>query len=143
MSAICGRTGLRQADLPRSDAALCRSDEVETRRREIHPALRIRASAVLGGRRNTEEELLLVEPAGPEQSDPRALPSLLEQIAQVTGGRYLGKLDRLPELKLLPPEVVRVNWRRDIELWSRWWWLLGALALLALEWAVRRRFGHF
>ncbi len=104
---------------------------------------RITARATIGGRQTVEQELVLVDPAGPEQRDPRAVSELLQQISAITGGRYLGPARVLPELKLLPPRVVRVNWRRDVELWSRWWWLAGAVLLLALEWLVRRRHGHF
>ena len=105
-------------------------------------AYRIRARAALGGRDNQEDALVLVEPAGPEEREPRATPSLLRELADATGGRYLGAVDRLPDLPLRDPRTVRVNWRRDIELWSRWWSLIACVLMLGLEWVVRRRYGY-
>jgi hypothetical protein len=104
-------------------------------------AHRIKARAQIGDRETREEELVLVEPAGPEQRDPRAIASTLRQISQATGGQYLGAAEALPDLAFRPPRVLRVNWQRDVELWNRWWWLLAAVALLALEWTLRRRLG--
>jgi len=103
-------------------------------------AYRIRARATLGGRENVEDALVLVEPAGPEEREPRATNKLLQQISKGTGGRYLGQVDALPDLPFRDPRTVRVNWRRDVELWSRWWSLLACVFFLALEWLVRRKY---
>lgn len=114
---------------------------------EVSPAAtgayRIRARATIGGRPSQEDALVLVEPAGPEEREPRARPDLLRQIAKVTGGRFLGQPSRLPDdLAFVAPQTLRVNWRRDVELWSRWWSLLACVLFLGLEWAVRRRYGY-
>jgi hypothetical protein len=103
---------------------------------------RIWASAVIGGRRTEEEALVLVGPAGPEEREPRATDALLRQIASITGGRHLGRPASLPDLSFSEPRMLRVNWRRDEELWSRWWSLLACLFLLGLEWGLRRKFGY-
>jgi hypothetical protein len=108
---------------------------------EREGAYRIRAAADIGGRKSREDALVLVEPAGPEEREPRATPALLRQLSAATGGRYLGQADSLPDLEFREPRAVRVNWRRDVELWSRWWSLLACVALLGLEWMVRRRYG--
>ncbi len=105
-------------------------------------AYKIVANASIGGRATREDALVLVEPTGSEEREPRATPALLKQISVVTGGRYLGQAEVLPELELVEPRLLRVNWRRDMELWSRWWTLLGCIFLLGLEWAMRRRFGY-
>jgi uncharacterized membrane protein len=105
-------------------------------------AYRIRAEATIGGRDNQEDALVLVEPAGPEERKPRATPELLKQLSEVTSGKFLGQVAELPELTFRDPRTVRVNWRRDVELWSRWWTLLACVLLLALEWLVRRRYGY-
>jgi uncharacterized membrane protein len=105
-------------------------------------AYRIAAEATIGGRRNQESALVLVEPVGPEEREVRATPALLKQVAEATGGRYLGQVGALPDLQFRQPRAVRVNWRRDVELWSRWWSLLVCLLALGLEWTIRRRFGY-
>ncbi len=103
---------------------------------------RITASAELGGRRTSEEALILVEPAGQEEADPAATPALLQQLAATTGGRYLGQAPALPDLPFREPRVLHVNWRKDLELWSRWWSLGVCILLLGLEWMLRRRYGY-
>jgi uncharacterized membrane protein len=106
-------------------------------------AYRVSASAVISGRKNTEEGLVLVEPIGPEERDVKLRGSLLRQISEATGGVYLGQASRLPDLPFLEPEVLQVNWRQDLEIWSRWWSFLLCLGLLTLDWVARRRFGYF
>jgi uncharacterized membrane protein len=105
-------------------------------------AYRVQATATIGGRETVESGLFLVEPAGPEDRDARATPALLRQIADVTEGQFLGRIGSLPDLELRDPRLVRVNWRRDVELWSSWWTLVACLLLLGLEWGLRRRFGY-
>lgn len=105
-------------------------------------AYRIHAQAVIGGRETTEDALVLVDPAGPEEREPRAVPVLLRQLAQATSGRHLDNPSALPELPMNESKQLRVNWRRDIELWSNWWSLLVCVLLLGLEWLLRRRFGY-
>jgi hypothetical protein len=46
-----------------------------------------------------------------------------------------------PALPLVPPRVVRVDEKTDVELWSKPYLFALALALLATEWALRRRRG--
>jgi uncharacterized membrane protein len=105
-------------------------------------AYRVRASATLGGRDTAEEELVLVEPSGPEERTLQATPDLLQRLSRRTGGRYLGQPAELPQLSFREPRVLQVNWQRDVELWSRWWSLLLVVLLLGAEWALRRRFGY-
>jgi uncharacterized membrane protein len=105
-------------------------------------AYRIHARADIGGRRTEEEALVLVELAGHEEREPRATPALLRQLSAATGGHYLGGAGALPELPFRQPRVLHVNWRKDIELWSRWWYLVACIGFLGLEWLVRRRYGY-
>ena len=66
----------------------------------------------------------------------------LEAIAAATGGRFLGAAEALPaDLPLLPARILRVDARRDVELWSRPLVLVVALVLLGLEWGLRQRSG--
>jgi uncharacterized membrane protein len=103
---------------------------------------RIRARAQIAGRPTEEEALILVEPAGQEEAEPEATPNLLRQLAERSGGAYLGQASALPDLPFREPRVLHVNWRKDVELWSRWWSLAVAILLLGLEWVLRRRFGY-
>jgi uncharacterized membrane protein len=103
---------------------------------------RIRARATIAGRPTEEEALVLVDPAGQEEAEPEATPALLRQLASATGGLYLGQAASLPDLPFRDPRVLHVNWRKDVELWSRWWSLAACIFLLGLEWLLRRRFGY-
>ena len=103
---------------------------------------RIRARSEIAGRPTEEEALVLGEPAGQEEAEPEATPALLRQLAEATGGRYLGQASKLPDLPFRDPRVLHVNWRKDVELWSRWWSLAVCIVLLGVEWLLRRRYGY-
>jgi hypothetical protein len=105
-------------------------------------AYRIHARAEIAGRKTEEEALVLVEPGGREEREPRATATLLRGLSDATGGKYLGQVGSLPDLPLREPRVLHVNWRKDLELWSRWWYLALAILLLGLEWIARRRYGY-
>ena len=115
-------------------------------RLELSPTARgaymVRATAEIAGRRNSEQTVVLVDPAGPEEREPAARSDLLREVSRITGGKYLGHPRVLPELTFRPPRILQVNWRRDEELWNRWWFLVLAVALLGAEWFLRRRYGY-
>lgn len=106
-------------------------------------AYRVRAWATIGERRTDAAELLLVERRGVEEQQPKARSKLLEQLAQSSGGRFLERVEELPDLPFLSARVQRVNWSRDVEVWNTGWFLFAALLVLSLDWAIRRRYGHF
>ncbi len=66
---------------------------------------------------------------------------LLEAMAEAAGGRFLreGEFDRLDDL-LRPLRRGRVE-ERETLLWQSWWWFVPIVALLAVEWALRKRAG--
>jgi hypothetical protein len=66
--------------------------------------------------------------------------AVLKEIADVTGGELYE--DRLGDAKVRPQREVRAGSLRTVELWSNPLLLLLAIALLATEWALRRRAGH-
>ncbi len=105
-------------------------------------AYKLTAEADIGGRHNTEEALVLVESAGPEEKEPKASPVLLRRISDITGGKHYENVPSLPELDFNQPRLLRVNWRRDFELWNRPWMLLICVGLMGLEWFLRRRLGY-
>ncbi|HXU67941.1 MAG TPA: glutamine amidotransferase [Polyangia bacterium] len=103
---------------------------------------RITARATLAGRPAEEDEVFLVRGAGKELEEPEARDDLLRAVAATTGGSFRGPGESLDGLSFWPPRVVRVNAHRDVEVWSRWWMLAVAVGCLALNWALRRRWGY-
>ncbi|MBN1959899.1 MAG: hypothetical protein JW841_03045 [Deltaproteobacteria bacterium] len=75
------------------------------------------------------------------QATPR--PDLLAAIAETTKGRnFDSDTDLWSHLKLTNPEVVEVDRRRNIEIWDNAWALILIIAVLALDWSIRRRRGY-
>ena len=66
---------------------------------------------------------------------------LLEQMSEVSGGTFLREeeISRLPEL-LSPLSHGRVIESETI-LWQSYWWFAMIIALLTLEWILRKRVG--
>lgn len=122
-------------------------DDAGRGRTELPPlapgVYRVTASADLGGRPATARDIFLVRDTGAELDRPAAKDSLLREIAQVTGGTYLGAIDELPaDLPLAEPRIVRVDRRADVELWSRPLLFFLALLCLGAEWGLRQRSGY-
>lgn len=101
------------------------------------------ARAKVGEVEQVEKEVYLVRAEGRELEQPNARKDVLTALADATGGIAMGGADELlAELPFLPPRVVRIDQRTDVELWSLqavFWLALGALAL---EWTVRRWRGY-
>jgi uncharacterized membrane protein len=130
---------------PIAALALTTGDDGRVRHRlpDLAPGVyRVRAKATLGVRALEATDVFLVREASAELAHPAPDPALLETVAQATGGRALGPIAAIPaDLDLLPPRVIRVDSRRDVELWSRPLLLLFALGFLGLEWGLRQRSG--
>lgn len=104
---------------------------------------RVTASADLGGRALTAKDIFLVRDVGAELDRPAAHEALLREIADLTGGTYLGAAEELPaDLPLAEPRIVRVDRRADVELWSRPLLFFLALLFLGAEWGLRQRSGY-
>jgi uncharacterized membrane protein len=84
-----------------------------------------------------------VRGAGPEDADAAPRPSLLQAIADATGGGYSAARDGMPRLSVNDPEVVEIGRRRTVPIWDRWWTIAALGAVLAAEWALRRRWGYW
>ena len=103
---------------------------------------RIRADARRGGSSlGAAERAVLSGGADPEMADPRLNEPVLQRLAAATGGTYVraAEVDRIPPLLRTsggpagPPDL------RDV--WHGAWSLVGIIALLGAEWALRRRMG--
>jgi hypothetical protein len=104
------------------------------------------ARVVANGRQIAEEHgLFSVGGMNVEFQETRGNKLLLQQIAARTGGKYYEPSD----LHRLPEEIVsRSNFRpRDVsvaqqfELWNKSWMLAAIVALFAIEWFFRKRYG--
>jgi uncharacterized membrane protein len=103
---------------------------------------RVTARATLAGRAVEEDEVFLVRGGGRELEEPEARDDVLRALAKASGGQFRGPGESLDGLAFWPPRVVRINTQREVELWSRWWMLAVATLCLALNWALRRRWGY-
>jgi hypothetical protein len=104
------------------------------------------ARATAGGRQLSEEHgSFSVGGLNVEFQETRANKLLLQQIAARTGGHYFesNELQRLPQdLSSLPGFRSRdVSVARQFELWNRTWMLGVVVALFAVEWFLRKKFG--
>ena len=64
---------------------------------------------------------------------------LLEAMARNSGGRFLreGDIAQLPDLlQMLDRQETRVS---ESNLWSSWWWFGAVIALLSIEWLLRKK----
>ena len=107
-------------------------------------AYRVSAEARTGGEDlGKGSAVFVVAQESLELSRAAPRPDLLRAIAERTRGNELSLEPRLwREVKVLDPEVVEVDRRRNLELWDNGWALAAAVALFAIEWAVRRRSGY-
>lgn len=80
-----------------------------------------------------------------ELDNPAADHGLLREISEATGGSYVlpeelgSQLKRLLEEGIVAREAV--NPPITLPLWDRWWFLLLFVAVLSLEWLIRKRRG--
>jgi uncharacterized membrane protein len=109
---------------------------------------RIEAEATLGGKRlGRDQSSFSVAFAYGETDDGRPRPDLLEQIAEASQGNYfpIGSFNEkaIEEIaakleKHAPSQIVE---QRQTRLWSTLWPFSIVLALLSLEWWMRRKWG--
>ncbi|HVY37076.1 MAG TPA: glutamine amidotransferase [Polyangia bacterium] len=103
-------------------------------------AYRMTGHATLDGRAVAQDETFVVRAAGPELDDVAARDRVLRELAQVSGGEY--RAEKLPRLAVRPSREIRVGRQETVEVWSRPPLLIVGLALLLIEWTLRRRSGH-
>jgi uncharacterized membrane protein len=103
-------------------------------------AYRMTGHATLNGRAVAQDETFVVRAAGPELDDVAARDRVLRELAQVSGGEY--RAEKVPRLAVRPSREIRVGRQETVEVWSRPPLLVIGLALLMIEWTLRRRSGH-
>ena len=103
-------------------------------------AYRMAGHATLDGRAVAQDQTFVVRAAGPELDDVAARDRVLRELAQVSGGDY--RAEKLPHLAVRPSREIRVGRQETVEVWSRPPLLIIGLALLLIEWTLRRRSGH-
>jgi uncharacterized membrane protein len=103
-------------------------------------AYRLQGKATIDGRNLSEEQTFVIRPEGRELEDVISQRAVLKEIASLTRGELFD--GRLGAAQLRPPREVRAGSLKTFPLWSNPLLLLVAIALLATEWALRRRAGH-
>jgi uncharacterized membrane protein len=104
----------------------------------------VNAMASLKGQKLGEDRQLLVcETSDREMADLRANPSLMDNLARISGGKTFSLVDKSgADLSAMfgapPPADIEY---RHTPLWDKWWWLGLILLLLTVEWSVRRLSG--
>jgi hypothetical protein len=103
-------------------------------------AYRLTGQATIDGRAVTQEETFVVRAGGPELEDVAARDKVLREIAQVSGGTY--SFEEFTRADIRSSREIRVGRQETVEIWSAPPLLLLGVALLAIEWTLRRRSGH-
>jgi hypothetical protein len=104
--------------------------------------VRISAAALRGAERlASAEQAVFVGGADLETTDPRRHDDVLARLAESTGGRLLPatRLDGLRELLQARVDASPATATR--ELWHGPWTFVTLIALLSVEWALRRKWG--
>jgi uncharacterized membrane protein len=94
-----------------------------------------------GSNQTLAEQGLVVETGGDELADPRARPDWMREIAEVTSGRTFDPASTPPSLDGLPSTRTKVLGSDIYSPFATPWFFAMLVAVLALEWTMRRRFG--
>lgn len=87
--------------------------------------------------------VFMVESQSLELSRPTPRPEVLRLIAEETGGKVLEPNAEIwDDMKVVDPEAVEIDRRRNVEIWDNAWAMMVGLGLLVLDWALRRRHGY-
>ena len=77
-----------------------------------------------------------------ELENPAADLTLLRQVAEASGGKFLPPEQLVKYLGTLDKDVVsEYVTQREVRIWDNWYFLLAFAALLSLEWWLRKRHG--
>jgi uncharacterized membrane protein len=103
-------------------------------------AYRVAGHATVDGHDVAEDKTFVVRAEGRELDDVAARDHVLRELAQAGHGDY--RFEDFGHPAVRAPREVRVGSHRTVELWSSPLLLFAGIALLSLEWFLRRRAGH-
>ena len=91
----------------------------------------------------TGQGVFIIQAESPELAQGTPRPQLLAAISQATEGSLTDLTQSFgSDLKVVDPEVIEVDRRRNLELWDNGWALAMGILLFAFDWAIRRRNGY-
>ena len=98
---------------------------------------------VKGEKVGEDKQLLMCEEVDREMADVRANPTLMSNLARLSGGKTISTTENnsasiASVFGNVPPVTVEY---RHTPLWNRAWWLATIVGLLTLEWVMRRLVG--
>lgn len=79
--------------------------------------------------------------AGREMAELNCNEQLLQQMAHASGGEYCREEDARRLVETLEPMSKGRIEESDTILWQSWWWFVPIIALLTVEWFLRKRSG--
>lgn len=88
---------------------------------------------------STTRSGICVYPASDEKIAVAAQTALMEELAQETGGTVLNAQNFKDVLQQLGSNTTAVIWKRSLPVWDKWWLLLPLIAIVTLEWLLRRK----
>ncbi|MBI5772396.1 MAG: VWA domain-containing protein [Verrucomicrobia bacterium] len=86
-------------------------------------------------------EILVAPPGAGELAHLNCDEELLRQIAFHSGGEYYREEDAGALVERLKPLSQGIVIESDTALWQSWWWFVPIVALLTIEWLLRKRAG--
>ena len=102
---------------------------------------RCRGIAVSGGDTLYAQGEFTVEAFNPEFLNPAMRPNLLRNIADVSGGRFYLPAEFSAFFDDYAPPPVKYTQRKEVRIFPRWLSLIAVIALLTVEWIIRKRKG--
>ncbi len=103
-------------------------------------AYHVKGHATVDGHDVAEDKTFVVRAEGRELDDVAARDNVLRELAAAGHGDY--RFEDFGHPAVRAPREVRVGNHRTVELWSSPLLLVVGIALLSLEWFLRRRAGH-
>lgn len=98
------------------------------------------AESATAPRNNLHLSLRVADAGNPEWATLTMNRPLLESMANASGGRFLREEQAATELPNLLQSIDRKQVTvKETLLWSSWWWFGAVIALLTLEWLMRKR----
>jgi len=89
----------------------------------------------------SDQDIFIVSSDPLELTSTAPQPKVLSALSNAGGGEALMFSESMKDIARKPPEMVQVNRRKDIPVWSNGWVLALMIIMPTLEWFLRRRWG--